>query len=186
MSLFSLYGTLYHYREANEVVVLDDIDSVMEDVKGVNILKAAMDTKAIRTISWESTSSLLSSAGIPTSFEYRGRIILISNIKSRSGKSKIGAHLQALKDRAFAVTVADSSIDSQFRQVCYMVLKQGLLDGFGLSEEQQHEALGYLWDNISHFERISLRTAIKLGQLISQDPMNWRFMAGSGVLDNAD
>jgi hypothetical protein len=185
MSILSLYGTLYHYRSRGDVVVLDDIDSVLTEVHGINILKAAMDTKQRRHISWESTTHLLKAMGVPTSFDYEGSVIMISNIRDRSEK-KVAAHLQALKDRAFSITVADSSKESQFRQVCFMVLKRGLLSRFSLGAEQELEVLSYLHTNLNKLERISLRTAVKLAQLIQIDPDGWRIMAGSGVLENLD
>ncbi len=185
MSILALYGTLYHYRSKGDVVVLDDIDSVLKEVHGINILKAAMDTKAKRNISWESTTHLLSAMGVPTSFNYEGSVIMISNIKERAEK-RIASHLQALKDRAFSITVSDSSKESQFRQVCFMVLKRGLLSSFALQQIQEHALLEYLSVNLDKLDRISLRTAIKLAQLIKIDPLGWRVMAGSGVLDNLD
>ena len=150
-----------------------------------DILKAAMDTKAKRSISWESTTHLLSAMGVPTTFNYEGSVIMISNIKERAEK-RIASHLQALKDRAFSITVSDSSKESQFRQVCFMVLKRGLLTSFALERSQEHALLEYLSVNLDKLDRISLRTAIKLAQLIKIDPMGWKVMAGSGVLDNLD
>jgi len=110
---------------------------------------------------------------------------MISNIRERSEK-KVAAHLQALKDRAFSITVADSTRESQFRQVCFMVLKRGLLKQFALTPEQELEVLSYINANLNNLERVSLRTAVKLAQLIKIDPQGWRIMAGSGVLDNLD
>ena len=185
MSILSLYGTLYHYRAKGDVVVLDDIDSVLKEIHGINILKAAMDTKSKRRICWESTTHLLRVMGVPSAFDYEGSIIMISNIRERSEK-KVAAHLQALKDRAFSITVADSTRESQFRQVCFMVLKRGLLKQFALTHEQELEVLSYINANLNNLERVSLRTAVKLAQLIKIDPQGWRGMAGSGVLDNLD
>jgi len=185
MSILSLYGTLCHYRAKGDVVVLDDIDSVLKEIHGINILKAAMDTKSKRRICWESTTHLLRVMGVPSAFDYEGSIIMISNIRERSEK-KVAAHLQALKDRAFSITVADSTRESQFRQVCFMVLKRGLLKQFALTPEQELEVLSYINANLNNLERVSLRTAVKLAQLIKIDPQGWRIMAGSGVLDNLD
>lgn len=184
MSLLSLYGTLYNYREAGEIVVLDDIDSVLKDVQGINILKAAMDTKASRAVTWKSTTKLLQVMGIPSSFQFKGAVILISNMSPQSGKSKIDSHLMALKDRSFSITIADSSKDSQFKQVCFMVLKRDLLKSFKLKKDQEIAVLDFIQANLDVLERISLRTAVKLAQLISQDPLTWQLMAKTGVLEN--
>jgi len=67
-----------------------------------------------------------------------------------------------------------------------MVLKRGLLKQFALTPEQELEVLSYINANLNNLERVSLRTAVKLAQLIKIDPQGWRIMAGSGVLDNLD
>ena len=67
-----------------------------------------------------------------------------------------------------------------------MVLKRSLLAGFALEKNQEHALLEYLSINLDKLDRISLRTAIKLAQLIKIDPVGWKVMAGSGVLDNLD
>jgi len=184
MTPLSLYGNLFFHRDPNSILVLDDIDSVFKKIEGVNLLKAAMDTGSVKRINWES-SSALKGVGIPDSFEFKGKIILISNIGfSVSRKNSISAHLDALKDRSFNIVVADNTKESCFKQVCFMVLKKQMLKAFNLQYEQQIELLDYLKDHITVIDKISLRTTIKLAQLMSICPANWRDMADSGLLND--
>ncbi len=183
MTPLSLYGNLFFHRDPNSILVLDDIDSVFKKIEGVNLLKAAMDTGSVRRINWES-SSALKGVGIPDSFEFKGKIILISNIGfSVSRKNSISAHLDALKDRSFNIVVADNTKESCFKQVCFMVLKKQMLKAFNLQYEQHIELLDYLKDHITVIDKISLRTTIKLAQLMSICPANWRDMADTGLLN---
>jgi len=183
MTPLSLYGNLFFHRDPNNILVLDDIDSVFKRIEGVNLLKAAMDTGKVRRINWES-SNALKGVGIPNSFEFKGNVILISNVGFSAAKqSSIHAHLDALKDRSFNIVVADSTKESCFKQVCFMVLKKEMLAAFNLQHEQIFELLDYLKDHISDIEKISLRTAIKLAQLMCICPANWRDMADSGLLN---
>ena len=182
MTPLSLYGNLFFQRDPNSILVLDDIDSVFKKIEGVNLLKAAMDTSSVRRINWESSSSL-KGVGIPDSFEFKGKVILISNIGfSFVRKNSISAHLDALKDRSFNIVVADNTKESCFKQVCFMVLKKDMLNTFNLKYEQHVELLDYLKEHITDIEKISLRTAIKLAQLMSISPTKWRDMADSGLL----
>lgn len=183
MTALSLYGNLYHYRDAGNVLVLDDIDSVLGKIEGVNILKAAMDTKPSRRINWESPSAMLSKLNLPTGFDFMGSVILISNIGFGSSAGKIGAHLDALKDRSFSLSIANGSRESLFKQVCFMVMKKDLLREFGLSKEQKFEILDYIESNMDLLTKVSLRAAIKLAQLVKEAPDNWRQMANNGLLD---
>jgi hypothetical protein len=183
MSTLSLYGNLYHYREPGNVLVLDDIDSVMSKIEGVNILKAAMDTKPSRRINWESSSALLNKINVPTGFDFEGSVILISNVCFGSAGGKIGAHLDALKDRSFTLTIANNSRESLFKQLCFMVIKKNLLSSFSLSTGQIQDILMYVENNIESLPKISLRLAIKLAQLVKESPDNWYQMANNGLLD---
>jgi hypothetical protein len=183
MTPLSLYGNLFFHRDPNNILVLDDIDSVFKKIEGVNLLKAAMDTGSVRRINWESTTAL-KGIGIPDSFEFKGKVILISNIGfSVTRKNSISVHLDALKDRSFNIVVADSTKESCFKQVCFMVLKKDMLISFDLKYEQRIELLDYLKSHITALEKISLRTAMKLAQLMAISPSGWRDMADSGLLN---
>ena len=182
----SLYGNLYHYRDAGNVLVLDDIDSVLSKIEGVNILKAAMDTKPSRRINWESPSGLLNKLNVPTGFDFQGSVILILNVSFGSSGGKIGAHLEALKDRSFTLTIANNSRESLFKQLCFMVMKKNLLSSFLLSARQTQDILKYVENNMESLPKISLRLAIKLAQLVKESPDNWYQMANTGLLNQSN
>src|SRR5210317_889344 len=97
-----LFITLYENSDA--VIVLDDCDSVFKDADAVNILKAALDSYDTRRISYLSSKPLKDEDGIPVprSFEFRGKIIFISNIE----QSNLD---EAIKSRSF---VADISMNT--------------------------------------------------------------------------
>ncbi len=182
MTPLSLYGHLFKNREKGKILVLDDIDSVFKKLEGVNILKAAMDTKQIRKVSWASSTHLLSALGVPNEFEFHGGVILISNIGFDASDKKIGAHLNALKDRSYSISIADRSKESLFHQVCYMVTRKELLKQFNLSEFQKHELLKYIDDNLDRMHTVSLRLAFKIATLMEADPLNWKSMADDGLI----
>jgi hypothetical protein len=177
MTLLSLYSVLYGYRKKGQIVVLDDVDSVFSKVEGVNILKAAMDTKAVRNIHWESPSGLLNTMGLPKSFEFHGGVILISNIGFGGTNGKLVAHLLALKDRSYCIPIAESTENSLFKQICFMVLERGLMTSLEVPLEHQQMLLEYIEENQKHFHTLSLRTVVKLSKLFNLDPIDWRVMA---------
>jgi len=182
MSLLTLYANLYHLRDIGQILVLDDVDSVYSQVTGLNILKAAMDTKPVRRISWESTSAALAGLGLPNSFEYKGSVILISNIGFNSAKGKLTEHLDALKDRSFTLQISDGMRTSLYHQVCFMVINKDLLKDFNLEHQQKVQILEYIFEHLDELHKISLRLAIKLASLMVNHPQEWRSMANSGLL----
>lgn len=183
MTPLSLYGNLYQYRNHGDVLVLDDIDSVFSKIEGINLLKAAMDTKPIRRVNWESTSAAVLSLGLPQGFEFNGSIVLISNIGFSRKTNKLQEHLGALKDRSYSLQVSDGSNEALFQQVCFMVVKKGLLQSFNLSKQQESLILDYISDNIHSLHKISLRLAMKLASLMTSNPNEWISMADSGLLN---
>lgn len=96
VSPIMMYKKMYQYR--NKTLIFDDCDSVFRDENGRNMLKAALDTKKIRKISWLKKSSMvfdpidvqdnpeaefnmLEQGLVPAYFEFEGRVIFISNLK---------------------------------------------------------------------------------------------------------
>lgn len=182
MTLLSLYSILYGYRKKGQIVVLDDVDSVFSKVEGVNILKAAMDTKAIRNIHWESPSGLLNTMELPKSFEFHGGVILISNIGFGGTNGKLVAHLLALKDRSYCIPIAETTENSLFKQICFMVLERGLMTILEVPTEVQQMLLEYIENNQKHFHILSLRTVVKISKLYNLDPVEWRTMAEQSLM----
>ena len=182
MTPLSLYGNLYQYRHEGDVLVLDDIDSVFSKIEGINLLKAAMDTKPVRRINWESTSSTVVNLGLPSGFDFKGSVVLISNIGYSRKQSKLQEHLDALKDRSFSLRISDGTQEELYQQVCFMVIEKDLLKDFGLTGQQQSAILDYVGSNLEKIHKISLRLAIKLASLMKANPADWRSMADSGLL----
>jgi hypothetical protein len=181
-TLLSLYAKLYDFRDIGKVIVLDDVDSIFSKVEGLNILKAAMDTTHQREIHWESPSHMLTTMGVPKNFQYNGGVVLISNLGFGGGNGKLVTHLTALKDRSFCSYIADSSEDSLFKQVCFMVLERNLFGNLGVPEEHQLMLLEYIDENKKRLNTVSLRTVVKLSQIFRMNPQNWKVMANQGLM----
>ena len=101
LGLMSTYDMLYKYR--NKILVLDDFDKPLTNPEIVNLLKGITDTYAKRIISLPRIAT--SQAGLggsysptPEKFEFKGRVIIITNLT----KSQIDS---ALLSRAPAVEV---------------------------------------------------------------------------------
>ena len=92
-SVIMMYKKFFQYR--NGTLVFDDCDAVFRDENGRNLMKAALDTKAIRKISYlkktkavydpkdvdaEEEFNLQEAGIVPNSFEFAGRVIFISNL----------------------------------------------------------------------------------------------------------
>ena len=56
-SPIAIYETLFMFRDGG-LVIFDDLDSMWGDKEATNILKAALDTSAVREISWASANTI--------------------------------------------------------------------------------------------------------------------------------
>lgn len=178
----ALYKKLYDNRHKGFVTVLDDCDSVLFDETSLNILKAVLDTKPKRRVSWLAESRALKEEDIPNSFDFEGSIIFISNIDfERTTSSKIKDHLAAIMSRCHYIDVElNSTRDLLLRieQVC----DKGMLDSRGLSKEQQAEILDYIRENSNYLRELSLRMVIKLADLYQAKKERWKTVAEHSCL----
>ena len=72
-----LYRVLYENKDG--VIVFDDCDSVLKDPVSLNLLKGALDSYSRRIISWRAD---MKDDELPQSFEFKGRVVFISNLAS--------------------------------------------------------------------------------------------------------
>lgn len=187
MTVLQLYCELYRHRNSGDIIVLDDVDSAFKSMEGVNVVKAAADSVPQRRISWASSSPMLKAWNIPTTFNYNGGIILISNETERKGRGgKMSQHISAIADRLHSISVGSNDRDEQFHQLCYQVVHGSLLSSRGLTAKQQSEVLDYISQHIEGLDRVSLRTATKIADLMRLEPKHWRSMADIGILNNID
>jgi hypothetical protein len=176
-----LYQTLYKYSDANCVVVFDDCDSILLDDVALNLLKGALDSGKKRKISWLSESSSLRREGIPDSFEFKGGVIFISNIKFSKVKGKLKDHLDALQSRCHFVDLTiDTTRDKilRIKQLAY----DGMLDDYEFDRATVDELIEFIEVNQDRLREISLRTVLKAADLRKSFPAKWKLFAESSLL----
>ena len=74
---FGMYLELFKRRD--EIVVIDDVDSLYSDRNGVRLLKCLCQTEIEKTIAWHSSAALLKKLGVPSEFTTTSRAIIICN-----------------------------------------------------------------------------------------------------------
>ena len=95
VSTIMMFKKMFQFR--TKVLVFDDCDAVFRDENGRNILKAALDTKKVRRISYlkksglvfdpkdfemdpEGEFNMIENGMVPAYFDFAGRVIFISNL----------------------------------------------------------------------------------------------------------
>ena len=180
-----LYQTLYKFSDANCMVVFDDCDSILLDDVSLNLLKGALDSGKKRKISWLSESSVLRREGIPDSFEFKGSVIFITNLKfSNVHSTKLRDHLAALESRCHYI---DLTMDTDHEKMLRIkqIITDGMLDDYEFEKCAEDEIVDFLMSKQSQLRELSLRTAVKLADLRKAFPLKWRAMAEVTLLKSA-
>jgi len=173
-----LYQTLYKYSDPNCVVVFDDCDSILLDDVSLNLLKGALDSGKKRKISWLSESSTLRREGIPDSFEFKGSVIFITNLKFDNMKSqKLRDHLDALQSRCHYLDLTLDTMRDKLLRIKQIAADGALFADMDLEQSAQDEILAFMDLNKNKLREVSLRMAIKIAQLRKSFPERWMQMA---------
>jgi hypothetical protein len=169
-SAFGLYSSLYANRE--RLIVYDDCDSVFSEEKSINILKAALDSTAVREISWMSKATVdpdmitdddLANGKLPSRFEFNGRIIFISNL----GKNQMDS---ALLSRSYFIDITLNPEDVVKR--IESILKS-IMPEAKMAEKQ--EVLAHMKENPNAMPGgVNLRTFLKAVRIRRSNNPRWK------------
>ena len=163
-SAIGLYKVLFENADKNNVLVLDDCDTVLYDETSLNLLKAALDSCKKRKLSWNTDSALLRREGIPDTFEFQGSVIFITNLKFDNVRGKIKDHLAAIMSRCHYL---DLTMDTMREKVlrCKQIVADGMLNEYQFTQEEQDDLMNFMFENKEKMREISLRMVTKLADL---------------------
>ena len=184
ISAIGLFVRLWENRDAGQVILLDDIDSVFGDEETLNLLKGALDTTKTRRISWAKASSFLRDQDIPNSFDYNGQIVFITNtdpdaVIAKGGK--LAPHMAALLSRSVFLDLCIHDAKSIMIRVEQVLGESTMLDDLGVTKGQAAEILGWMNQNIDSLRSVSLRTVIQLAGFIKTST-NWQALASATMI----
>jgi hypothetical protein len=179
VSTIMMYKNLYTYRD--KTLVFDDADAVFSNEDGRNILKAALDTKKIRKISYmkkvgmlydpadfrdnpEGEFNALESGLIPNQFEFSGRVIFISNLP----KDKADPD-GAIRSRSILIDVNPD--DATLMERMRLLLPHLEPKELPLAEKEE------IYEFMKQARDISMRTFVKAAGFKLAGIPNWKRMA---------
>lgn len=158
-----LYRTLYENRDS--VIVFDDCDSVLKDSVSENLLKAALDSYSRRIISWNAD---FKDDDLPNVFEFKGRVVFISNMNSH----QIG---QPILSRSMNVDLS-MTMDQKIERMRYLLdTSSDFLEDF--SVQQKTDAMNLIAEVSHKVKELTLRTIIQVTNIRKNGGSNWRNMA---------
>jgi len=182
-----LYQTLYKYSDPNCVIVFDDCDSILLDDVALNLLKGALDSGKKRKISWLADSRILRQEGIPDSFEFKGSVIFITNLKFDKMKSqKLRDHLDALQSRCHYLDLTLDTMRDKILRIKQIAKDGVLFADYDFDEVVQNEIIDFMDDNKNRLREVSLRMAIKIADLRKMSETKWKRLAETTCMKPAE
>ena len=164
-----LFLALQQYNHSKCVLLFDDCDSAWTEIDALNCLKAAMDTKDRRIVTWSTTSRLVREQ----SFEFKGQVIVITNSSLQS------KHYKAFMDRVHKFPIKMT----QFEKLAKM--KQIASVDPRYDRAHAAEVMQLIQDNIGLIgSSLSMRTFVKTYELV-KIPI-WRELAVQTVFTQED
>lgn len=174
-----IYQFLYEHRKA-KVLVIDDSDAIYNTPEAVEILKAAMDTKKVRKVSWMKQNVNLKSLGVPQSFTINARIILITNSNLEyDGTGRFFKSQKLMKPVVDRVMKLKTGMPNRQWELFYLrqLHQQGEILCFGeknIPANVQKQMIDFLAKNGEHFTHISFRTLVKMCEFYNDDKDSWK------------
>jgi hypothetical protein len=170
---------LFQYND--KVLVFDDCDAVFRDENGRNILKAALDTKKVRKISYlkkikdiydplmyendpDGELDAIERGEIPAYFNFTGRVVFISNLP----KDKADPD-GAIRSRSILIDVSPD--DATLMERMRVLLPQ--LEPMELPLKDKEEIFEFMKSS----KNVSMRTFVKAAGFKLAGLPNWKRMA---------
>lgn len=157
-SPLGLYELLY--KNHNSVVVLDDIESILDDKRSIGILKAAsFSAVGERVVTWASTAKVLKERDLPERFIFSGKIIIVANDMNGTKKETFRAFLNRMYTHQIVMTAAEKKL-----------LVRTVFDrqeASGMTDMQKNEILDFMESilDFSNLDQYNLRTAFKAAEI---------------------
>lgn len=157
-----LYRTLYENKDG--VVVFDDCDSVLKDPVSLNLLKAALDSYDRRVISWRAD---MRDEDLPQAFEFKGRVVFISNLPA-------DALDQAIITRSMAVDVSMTN-EQKIDRMRFLLDQSGFMPEY--DKACKADALNLIDTLKDKVKELSLRTLIQVTKIRKSAGAKWKDLA---------
>jgi len=156
-----LFRLLYENR--NSVLVFDDCDSVLKDPVSLNLLKGALDSYSRRIISWRAD---MRDEDLPNVFEFKGRVVFISNISSSNMD-------QAIISRSLAVDLTMTS-KQKVERMRFLLDQPEFMPDYTMAHKI--DAMNLIDTLCDKVKDLSLRTLIQVTK-IRKNGGDWKNLA---------
>jgi hypothetical protein len=127
-------------------------------------------------LSWNTDSSLLRREGIPDSFEFKGSVIFITNLRFDKVRGKIKDHLDAIMSRCHYLDLTMDTMREKMLRV-KQIVSDGMLNEYQFTKDEENEIVDFMVNNQTRLREVSLRMCTKIADLRKSQSDRWTRMA---------
>jgi hypothetical protein len=137
-SAFGMYRLAYQHR--HQPLVLDDVDGLYQDRRGIRLFKALCQTDLVKTVCWHTAIASGEAGTVPSKFTTTSKVAIIAN-----QWKTLNADVAALQDRGHCLHFAPSALEVH-KEAGRWFWDQQVFDFVGayLSWLQQHSLRSYV------------------------------------------
>jgi hypothetical protein len=145
-----LFLALQQFNDSKCILLFDDCDSAWNEIDALNCLKAALDQKDRRIVTWATTSKLVREQ----SFEFKGKVIVITNANMTS------KHYKAFLDRVHKFPLKMTQEEKMVK------LKEIAIADTRYDRDMAFQVMRHIENNITLIgTKLSMRTFVKCYEL---------------------
>lgn len=194
ISAAAIFVKLYLSRQPGQILVLDDVDIIHKTGSELStildLFKGATElTKGERMLAWEKAGAnqLMKELGVPSTFDFQGSVIWITNdtIDQIAHKSK--GHWNAISSR-FNQQKVYLTDQEKVLYTLYLIEEKNMLgknceakEG-GYSKPVISLTTEYIRSNYRSLNEITPRVSIKIADLITNFPLDWKMMCDNQLM----
>jgi hypothetical protein len=157
------------FANRNSAGVFDDCDSVLKGPGSLSLLKAALDSYSRRIISWRSDTH---DEELPNVFEFKGRVVFISNLASSSLD-------QAIISRSLAVDLSMTA-KQKVERMRFLLNEQDFMPEY--EKQFKVDAMNLIAELCDEVKELSLRTLIQVTKIRKSSGANWKDLAEYAIV----
>lgn len=185
LSAVGLYQLLFLHSGEDNVLVIDDVDSVFKEDDALSYLLAALDDSSEYCVQCMTGSSAMRKKGLPTKFYFSGKLVLLTNsdfdrIIERNGSNV--EHIKALMSRSIYLDLGIHSVDEVLVRIEHVLNNSDLLETKGCSANDKDMILEWLHSNKNRLRMISLREVGRIAEHIATDRDTWKTFAETTLI----
>jgi hypothetical protein len=123
----------------------------------------------------------LEAEGIPSSFEFNGCVIVLTNTNLEKARAAKQGHYDAIISRAHYINAVLETEREKVLRIMHVIENSNILNKF-LEKTSHKDVIDFIREHAHNARELSIRTVVKLAELRAAFPEDWLVLAKGTLL----